>query len=70
MLGAGLPRTGTKSLRVALTELLGGPCYHMFSVFESNDDSDFEFWSRAVRRNVNSKVTLSPNYIFISAIYQ
>lgn len=29
VIGAGLPRTGTDSLRQALAELLGRPCYHM-----------------------------------------
>jgi hypothetical protein len=29
VLGAGLPRTGTSSLRVALEILLNAPCYHM-----------------------------------------
>ena len=29
VVGAGLPRTGTESLRQALEHLLGGPCYHM-----------------------------------------
>lgn len=29
VVGAGLPRTGTESLRFALQRLLGGPCYHM-----------------------------------------
>ncbi len=29
VVGAGLPRTGTHSLRIALEQLLGGPCYHM-----------------------------------------
>src|SRR5512141_1585581 len=29
VIGAGLPRTGTSSLRVALELLLGGRCYHM-----------------------------------------
>lgn len=28
VVGAGLPRTGTLSLRAALELLLGGPCYH------------------------------------------
>ena len=27
-IGAGLSRTGTSSLKVALEQLLGGPCYH------------------------------------------
>lgn len=29
LVGAGLPRTGTDSLRVALETLLGEPCYHL-----------------------------------------
>lgn len=29
VVGAGLPRTGTSSLKVALERLLGGRCYHM-----------------------------------------
>ncbi len=33
VVGAGLPRTGTTSLKEALTRLLGGPCYHMFELF-------------------------------------
>jgi len=32
IVGAGLPRTGTSSLRVALEELLGGPCLHMSAI--------------------------------------
>ena len=32
VVGAGLPRTGTSSLRVALEELLGGPCLHMSAI--------------------------------------
>ena len=34
LVGAGLPRTGTKSLKLALEQLLGEPCYHMTEVFE------------------------------------
>ena len=33
VVGAGLGRTGTLSLKVALEQLLGGPCYHMAEVF-------------------------------------
>jgi len=33
VVGAGLPRTGTTSLKEALTTLVGGPCYHMFELF-------------------------------------
>ncbi len=38
VIGAGLGRTGTASLKRALEELLGGPCYHMFEVRERPDD--------------------------------
>lgn len=34
MIGAGLPRTGTSSLREALRHLLNTPIYHMSEVFE------------------------------------
>jgi hypothetical protein len=34
VVGAGLGRTGTHSLKLALEQLLGAPCYHMLEVFE------------------------------------
>jgi hypothetical protein len=37
IVGAGLGRTGTHSLKVALERLLGGPCYHMVEVFAHPD---------------------------------
>lgn len=46
LLGAGLPRTGTHSLKLALERLLGGPCYHMLEVFEHPDH--IPVWHRAV----------------------
>jgi hypothetical protein len=36
VIGAGLPRTGTMSLRSALGILLNGACHHMFSVVEAD----------------------------------
>ena len=33
VVGAGIGRTGTHSLKIALERLLGGPCYHMIEVF-------------------------------------
>jgi hypothetical protein len=32
VVGAGLGRTGTNSLKLALEQLLGAPCYHMFEL--------------------------------------
>jgi len=46
IVGAGLGRTGTTSLKAALEQLLGGPCYHMLEVF--GDDDAVATWSRAV----------------------
>ena len=37
VVGAGLGRTGTHSLMVALEQLLGAPCYHMAKVFERDE---------------------------------
>ena len=38
VVGAGLPRTGTKSLMEALELLLGGRCYHMTELFQHPED--------------------------------
>src|SRR5579872_2586607 len=40
IIGAGLGRTGTTSLKSALEELLGGRCYHMLEVRERAADAD------------------------------
>jgi hypothetical protein len=37
VVGAGIGRTGTHSLKLALERLLGGPCYHMLEVFQHLD---------------------------------
>lgn len=38
VIGAGVGRTGTNSLQLALQQLLGGSCYHMHEVFPRPDD--------------------------------
>ena len=38
VIGAGIGRTGTTSLKAALEHLLGGPCYHMHDVFPRPED--------------------------------
>ena len=38
VIGAGLGRTGTNSLKIALEQLLDGPCYHMFELFQRPED--------------------------------
>jgi hypothetical protein len=41
VIGAGLPRTGTTSLKIALEKLLGGRCYHMSEVFQHPEHAPF-----------------------------
>ena len=48
VIGAGLPRTGTLSLKAALTQLYSGKCYHMMDVF-MGDQEDVEVWVKAAR---------------------
>src|SRR5436190_9718964 len=45
--GAGLGRTGTHSLKLALERLLGGRCYHMSEVFEHLEH--IPTWHAAIR---------------------
>ncbi|HEV7585592.1 MAG TPA: sulfotransferase [Solirubrobacteraceae bacterium] len=47
VVGAGLGRTGTSSLKLALERLLGGPCYHMFELVRREQDTPV--WHAAVR---------------------
>ena len=46
VVGAGLGRTGTRSLKDALERLLGGRCYHMMEVFP-NRDRVIPLWAAA-----------------------
>jgi hypothetical protein len=48
VVGAGLGRTGTVSLKLALEQLLGAPCYHMTEVF-AHLDEHVPRWHAAVR---------------------
>ena len=45
VIGAGVGRTGTNSLQLALEHLLGGRCYHMLEVFPHPEDIDV--WHQA-----------------------
>ena len=46
VVGAGVGRTGTHSLKVALEQLLGGKCHHMIEVFPSEEQR--AGWSKAM----------------------
>ena len=41
MIGAGVGRTGTNSLKLALERLTGAPCYHMIEVFRHPEHVPF-----------------------------
>ena len=59
MLGAGLPRTGTHSLKDGLELLLGAPCYHMVEVFEHMEH--VPTWAAAARgEHVDFESILAP----------
>lgn len=47
IVGAGLPRTGTTSLKHAIERLTGGNCYHMTEVFP-RFDTHLPLWQRAI----------------------
>lgn len=47
VVGAGLGRTGTLSLKLALERLLGEPCYHMVEVFGHREH--IPFWHEAAQ---------------------
>src|SRR5204863_4054565 len=47
VVGAGLGRTGTHSVKLALERLLGGRCYHMSELIERPQDTST--WHAAVR---------------------
>jgi len=47
VVGAGLSRTGTESLKRALEQLTGGPCHHMLEVFDHPES--VALWHAVVR---------------------
>jgi Sulfotransferase domain len=46
VVGAGVGRTGTHSLKIALERLLGGPCHHMVEVFAHPEQ--VPVWTEAI----------------------
>ena len=46
VVGAGVGRTGTNSLKVALEQLLGQPCHHMHEMFD--DPGQIPAWTAAI----------------------
>jgi len=54
VVGAGLPRTGTNSTKVALEILLKGPVYHMYEVIFSGN-RDIDFWNELCKNPKTSE---------------
>jgi Sulfotransferase domain len=46
VVGAGVGRTGTHSLKIALEQLLGGTCHHMIEMF--NHPDEVPVWTAAI----------------------
>ena len=61
VIGAGLPRTGTHSLKLALEQLLGGPCYHMREVFDHAEH--VPLWHAAVRGEAHAWDEIFDGYV-------
>lgn len=59
-IGAGVGRTGTMSLKVALERLLGAPCYHMTEVFAQQDH--IPAWHSAARGMMPNWETMLAGY--------
>jgi len=54
VIGAGLPRTGTLSMKSALTILLKGKCYHMAEHF-AGDQEHMDIWMNAIKASNTSE---------------
>ena len=54
VIGAGLGRTGTTSLKVALEKLGFSKCYHMFEVIHNPEEA--AFWQNALERKTTGEV--------------
>jgi len=61
VVGAGLPRTATRSLKDALERLLGGRCYHMAEVFQHLED--VPTWRAATRGDELDWSTFPPDSV-------
>lgn len=61
VVGAGVGRTGTKSLKAALEQLLGAPCYHMVEVFQHPEH--VALWHQAARGRAPDWDALFTGYV-------
>ena len=59
VIGAGFGRTGTKSLKLALERLLGGPCFHMLEMFEGKPELFPRWLAKAEGEEVDLREVLA-----------
>jgi Sulfotransferase domain len=61
VVGAGVGRTGTHSLKIALEALLGGPCHHMLEIL--GDPSQVPGWTDAIEGRPVDWSAMPPGYV-------
>lgn len=61
VVGAGVGRTGTNSLKLALEQLLGGRCHHMFEILQH--PSQVPGWIKCDRWRPDGLVTVVVSYV-------
>jgi Sulfotransferase domain len=61
VVGAGVGRTGTHSLKVALEQLLGGPCHHMVEIL--GDPAQAPGWIDAIEGRPVDWTTMLAGYV-------
>jgi hypothetical protein len=61
VVGAGVGRTGTHSLKIALEQLLVGPCHHMVEVL--GDPTQIARWMDAIEGRPVDWSTMPPGYV-------
>ncbi len=61
VVGAGVGRTGTHSLKIALEQLLGGPCHHMVEIL--GDPTQAPGWIDAIEGRPVDWATMPAGYV-------
>ena len=61
VVGAGVGRTGTHSLKIALEQLLGGPCHHMVEIL--GNPSQAAGWTDAIEGRPVDWTTMPAGYV-------
>jgi Sulfotransferase domain len=61
VVGAGVGRTGTNSLKLALEQLLGGRCHHMFEMI--SDPAQIPGWTAALQEKPTDWQALLSGYV-------